>query len=465
MTRPHLRSPFRPSSLRARLLLFSGLIFVVALAASAFGLIAIFTRQYEARIDRELDTYVTQIVAAVAFQPDGTVRLARDLADPRFAQPLSGLYWSLTATDTGQALRSRSLWDATLDLPADELSTGAVHRHQIAGPAGDPLIVHERLVMHPSPAGPRPLRVAVAIDAAEVTRARWDYALAILPSLGLLALALIAAAAVQAYVGLKPLRRLTDEVSRVRTGAARRLTADQPDEVMPLVGAVNDLLEDQEKAIEHARARASDLAHGLKTPLTVMATLASRLRRDGAEKSAEDLEHLGSDMWRQIEHQLVLARIRTRAHGRAAGATALAPQVERIVAALRQTPLGGALAWQVTIPPDAVFAIDRSDLLELLGNLLDNATKWATSRIDIRAVEHGDRAVLEIADDGPGMSEKEAASAFRRGVRLDEQQAGHGLGLSIVEEICHANDIEVSLHPAPEGGLVARLEQRKRATA
>ncbi|PTW59721.1 signal transduction histidine kinase [Breoghania corrubedonensis] len=450
-----------PSSLRARLLVFSAVIVVAALALSAFGLIAIFTRQYETRIDAELDTFITQLVAAVSIDAQGTVELDRDLADPRFSQPLSGLYWSITATGSGQVLRSRSLWDATLPLPSDELSTGAPHRHEIVGPGREKLIVRERLVTHPAPSGAIGLRVAVAIDAGEIAEARRDYTLAILPSLALLALALIAAAAIQTYVGLRPLRRLERDVAKIRDGRAQTLPGNQPDEVMPLIDAVNDLLGDQEKAISHARARAADLAHGLKTPLTVLASLAARLRREGAEAAAGDIETVASDMRRQIEHQLVLARIRTRAHGRSAARTELRPQIDRLVRTLKQTPDGEALDWQIAVKPGATLAIDVADLLELLGNLLDNAVKWATHRIEISMPEADGLNVLEIADDGPGMSEEDLTHAFRRGVRLDEHRPGHGFGLAIVEEICEANGIAVTLRRRGEGGLAVRLEQAR----
>ncbi|AXS41780.1 HAMP domain-containing sensor histidine kinase [Breoghania sp. L-A4] len=388
------------------------------------------------------------------------MRLTRDLADPRFAQPLSGLYWMISVHQRGQVLRSRSLWDDTLDLPSDDLEPGAVHRHRLDGPGGTPLIVREQRVQHPSPQGARSLRVAVAIEAAEIEDARRDYALAILPSLGLLAAALIAAAVAQAFVGLRPLRRLERDVAAVRSGATRQLPVDHPDEVMPLVTAVNDLLQEQEKAIDHARARAADLAHGLKTPLTVLRALGQRLRRGGEEGAADDIEAIGADMRRQVEHQLVLTRIRTRSDGRAGEPCPLGETIDRLVRTLRQTPAGEAVVWQVDVPATASFRIDRSDLTEMLGNLLENAVKWTTSRIAVRVREEGRATVLEITDDGPGMPPEQAEQAFRRGVRLDERRPGHGLGLSIVSEICAANGIDVTTAPAEGGrGLLVRLTQ------
>lgn len=451
----------RLSSLRTRLILVSGVIFAVALAASALGLVAIFSRQYEARIDRELETYAGQLVAALTFAPDGSASLARDLADPRFSEPLSGLYWMVVVPEAGaesrQVLRSRSLWDAGLDLPADDLATGTVHRHELPGPTGTPLIVRERLVVHPSPAGPRRLRVAVAVAAAEIEAARRDYTLAILPSLGLLGLALLAAAAAQAVIGLRPLSRLARDVAAVGAGRARQLPEDQADEVMPLVRAVNELLREQENAIAHARARASDLAHGLKTPLTVLASLGERLRRAGQHEAASDVDALGAEMRRQIDHQLALARIRSRAEIAAGEPSALAPAVEAVVKTLRQTPRGEEIEWSLDVAPDAAFRIDRADLTELLGNLIENAFKWATSRVTVRTLD--DPSVLEIADDGPGMAPEDAERAFGRGVRLDERRPGHGLGLSIVAEICAANGIDITTARAADGGLAIRLSQ------
>ncbi|MDJ0931917.1 HAMP domain-containing sensor histidine kinase [Breoghania sp.] len=292
--------------------------------------------------------------------------------------------------------------------------------------------------------------------------ARRDYAIAILPSLGLLALALIAAAAIQTYAGLRPLRRLERDVANIRKGRTTKVPGNQPDEVMPLVEAVNDLLADQEKAIAHARTRAADLAHGLKTPLTVLTSLAARLRREGGTAAADDLDSVAADdMRRQIEHQLVLARIRTGAQTRSAAHTILRPQVERIVHTLQQTPDRNVLDWQIEIGTGAIFTIDTADLMELLGNLLENEVKWAQRKIIVATQTADGRIALEISDDGPGMSEEAMIRAFRRGVRLDEQRPGHGLGLAIAEEICSTNGIDIILRRNAQGGLTVRLEQEQ----
>jgi signal transduction histidine kinase len=405
----------------------------------------------EQRIDSELETYVRQISGNIAFGPHGAVTIPRQLADPRFAQPLSGLYWQVTNEATGSVIRSRSLWDARLELPKDDLADTSVHRHLIVGPGGAGLIVRERVVTYQPPGGQQRLRIAVAVDSADVRKAAQTFARDLAPSLAVIGLALFAAAWLQVWLGLRPLEAVRRGVAAIRSGARRRLPADYPDEVMPLVEEVNVLLDAQDKTIERARTAAGDLAHGLKTPLTVLGADARVLRARGEAEVAGSIEELTEAMRRQIERALALARLR---RSRSA-AKPLAPLVGRLAAVIRKTPAGEPLLWEIDIPDSLTVAVDQDDLAELFGNLLENAAKWAKSRVRVCAQVAPTLSSIWIEDDGPGIPESSREMVLKRGVRLDHGTPGSGLGLAIAGDVLEACGGSLRLEDSQLGGLKA----------
>ena len=206
-------------------------------------------------------------------------------------------------------LRSRSLWDTVLKLPDDVLDRGSVHRHTLQGPSRTSLLVSERDVTYTTPAGSRQLRIAVALDEAEIHAAREAFAWDVLNALAFLATALLAAAWMQIVVGLMPLAEVKRSVLAVRSGAKRRVDVTEPQEVMPLVTAVNSLLESQTRAMENAKSRAADLAHGLKTPLTVLLADAARLRANGEPDIADEIEELANTMKGHVDRELSRVRL------------------------------------------------------------------------------------------------------------------------------------------------------------
>ncbi|MGM0585246.1 MAG: sensor histidine kinase, partial [Pseudomonadota bacterium] len=255
----------RRGSLRLRLAAIGAVAVLVALTAAAFGLARLFEQHVERRAAAELSAHLDQLVAGLERDAQGRLTLARRPADPRFQAPLSGLYWQIGPADEA-ALRSRSLWDSALPLPADPLD-GAEHRHRLAGPGGAPLLVLERRVTLPPRLGGEAVRVAVAVERREIEVAAEAFLRDMLPYLGLLALALSLAGWAQLSVGLRPLRRVGERVAAVRSGRAARLGEAFPQEVRPLAAQVDDLIAAREAEAERARRRAADLAHGLKTPL------------------------------------------------------------------------------------------------------------------------------------------------------------------------------------------------------
>jgi signal transduction histidine kinase len=420
-------------SLRLRLLLAAALSVLAALAFSAFGLTLLFERHVERRVDAELGVFLDQIVAGLDRTADGSLALTQEPADPRFEEPLSGLYWQVRSGDA--VLASRSLWDATLALPQDELPDKVVHRHLVPGPGRATLIVLERSVTLPDRLGGGILRAAVAVDAVEITSATRAFAIDLLPYIGVLAVFLIAAAYAQVAVGLRPLAAVRWRLANIRGGRQRRLGQAFPDEIQPLAGEVDALLDARERQAEKARARAGDLAHGLKTPLQVLAGSVDRLRAKGEEDVAQDIALVAGTMRRHVQRELARARMAAAVPDATADVGLV---VERLLAVVCRTPAGSRLDWAVEIPAGTVARIDGDDLAEALGNLIENAARHARRRVAIRARAQAGPIAVTVADDGGGIPPERLDEALRRGGRLDNLGSGAGLGLAIVQDIAEA---------------------------
>ena len=444
-------------SLRLRLLLFAAFAIALALIIAGFGLATLFDRHVERRIQDELATYLRQLSGGIEFAPDGTFSLGVPMADPRFDEPFSGLYWQVEDDDQALALHSRSLWDSRVDLPTDPLAVGVIHRHVLPGPDDATLLVHERRIAFPVQGGERSLRMAVALDRSALSLARGAFAADLWPSLLLLGAVLLVAVWFQVQMGLRPLDAIKRGVTAVRSGAKKRLPIDQPVEVKSLVDEVNDLLTAQEQAMEKARQRAGDLAHGLKTPLTVLQADAARLRDSGQEKIASEIESLIDSMRRHVDQELARSRLQNKEMLRSERST-LDEMVARVVRTIRRTPLGKVHRWHVDVPAGITVRIASDDLAELLGNLLDNAAKWAEEHIHIQAASTEDDTIaIYIEDDGPGVPEQSLVQLGKRGLRLDEQAPGNGLGLAIACEIVQAYGGTIDFKSRTHGGLKLRI--------
>lgn len=422
-------------SLRLRLFLAAAISVGIALVLSGLGLTLLFERHVERRVVAELGIYLDQVVAGLDRGVDGRLEMARILADPRFVEPLSGLYWQIE-TDVA-TLRSRSLWDAKLALPDDELVDGAVHEHRIPGPLDAELYAVERRVKLPSRLGGEEVRATVALDTADIAAATRAFAVDLAPFLALVAALLMAAAYTQVAVGLKPLVAVRDRLGAIREGRARRLGQAFPDEILPLAGEVDALIEAREDEAESARARAGDLAHGLKTPLQVLAGDVERLRAKGEGGIASEIEQVAIAMRRHVGREL--ARARTAASRRDARAP-IADVVTRVLSVVTRTPVGAKLDWSVDVPAEMVGRIDPDDLAEAIGNLVENASRYAHAKVSITARRKDSFIVITIADDGGGIPEERVGEALARGGQLDRLGGGAGLGLAIVRDIADAWD-------------------------
>jgi signal transduction histidine kinase len=420
-------------SLRLRLLFAGAISVLAALGLSGFGLVLLFERHVERRVVAELVIDLNQVVAGIDRGSDGELVMAKAPADPRFAKPLSGLYWQV---ETGGAtLRSRSLWDSRLALPPEAVADGAIHRHRIPGPNGAELVAVGRSLTLPQRLGGSAMRAVVAVDAADIAAATRAFAVDLLPYLVLIAVFLIAASYAQVAVGLRPLAAVRGRLAAIREGRARRLGTGFPDEIVPLAGEVDALLDARDAQVEKARARAGDLAHGLKTPLQVLVGDVERLRAKGEAGIAAQIEEVAASMGRHVDREL--ARARMAAGGREATAQ-IADVVRRVVAVVVRTPAGARLDWPIEIPGALVGRIDPDDLAEAIGNLAENAARHARDKVAIGSRREAGMVVITIADDGPGIPPDQLADALSRGGRLDSSGSGAGLGLAIVGDIAEA---------------------------
>lgn len=441
-------------SLRLRLFLAGVVSVVVALGLSSLGLSLLFERHVERRMATDLALMLDELVSGLDRDAEGNLAVVDEPGDARFDRPLSGLYWQITRDPNGLVARSRSLWDSELPLPADELAEGALHQHRISGPRGTSLLAVERSVVLPARLGGEAVRVVVARDAAELTEATRTFTADLTPFLVLIALVLIGAFGAQVAVGLAPLKAVRARLAAIRSGAAERLGSAFPSEVQPLAGEIDALLEARDKQLAAARARAADLAHGLKTPLQVLTGGVERLKAKGEGEIANDLAGVGEAMRRHVERELARAR---REAAPADPAARIKATVERVVAVVGRTPQGAMLDWTIAIAPDLAVRIPPDDLTEVLGNLLENAARHAREHISVTASAMGSDAVIAIVDDGPGIPPDRVPEALRRGGRLDQGGAGAGLGLAIVSDILDAWSGSLELGPTAPGAMTATV--------
>jgi signal transduction histidine kinase len=280
----------------------------------------------------------------------------------------------------------------------------------------------------------RTLRISVAIDQATLEDARAGFASDILPSLAMLGLFLIGASIAQLAFGSRPLSSLNEGIDRIREHRDTRLTGSYPAEFQTTVKAMNQFLETQDVVLEKARSRAADLAHGLRTPLTVLSNDALTLRERGETELAGELESLAHTMRAHVERQLALSRIARRPDLRH-GDSDIARLAGEIVRTVRRTPEGERVTIHVEGPAGLTVPVDPGDFRELAGNLIENALKWAQAGLWISWGREVADTWFAVSGDGPGVPETELANLTRRGWRLDSARPGTGLGLSIVREI------------------------------
>jgi len=451
----------RGSSLATRLFLSATAWVVVILVITGIVLSSVYRDATERAFDRRLNLYLRTLIAEVATPDEPPDRQFQSLGEPLFELPLSGWYWQITRTDTekGEARASRSLWDKKLpklDESAD-LTAAGVRLGYVDGPEGQTL----RMVERPVDLGADgKYLVSVAGDATEIfdeTRS-FDYYLG--GTFVALTIVLLLTTIFQVRFGLAPLKRISDSIADIRSGRAERLEGEFPVEIAPLARETNALIDANREIVERARTHVGNLAHAIKTPLSVIVNEASTRAADPF--AAKVLEQ--ADVMRdQVAHHLERARIAARLTV-IGTVTEVAPTIEALRRTMEKIHRDRGVAIGVEADPQARFRGERQDLEEMVGNLVDNACKWAASRvlIEVRveraaAPDAGIALRITVDDDGRGLSAAERSKASRRGQRLDESKPGSGLGLSIVVDLAALYGGSLSLGNAPIGGLRAEL--------
>lgn len=441
-------------SLAFRLVAGAALWITAALAIGGIVISALFRDSVERNFDARLSVHVDALIAVTTADISNRLVISRTLPDPRFNVPYSGWYWQVSDPRGAPQVRSRSLWDKSLDLPRPD-EVGVMQTVELEGPDGEALRARVIDVTLPDlPAGAPPVRFAVAARLSELKAELRPFNLALVWSLGVLGIGLAVAVAVQVRVGLQPLRRVRAALNDIREGRSEQLEGDWPTEVQPLVNELDALLEHNAIVLDRARTHVGNLAHALKTPLAVLSNEVSR--KNGPR--ADAIERQVEAMRRWIDHYL--SRARAAATGTVLGArTPVFSVVEDLKRTLLRIHADKALTIDIEAgTPGMAFRGEQQDLEEMLGNLMDNACKWAAATVQVTVSGASERVTITIDDDGPGLAPEERDEALGRGKRLDESSPGSGLGLAIVADIAALYGGGLTLNESPRGGLRAVLD-------
>jgi len=450
-------SIFRFNSLSARLIAAAAIWAMLALAVGGFVLSNAFRNAVQANFDASLATDMDGLIAAAEPDPQGGVILQDRFVNREFDRVYSGLYYEIRPLAPGPGGQiSRSLFDQALNVSGYE-ARGAIGYGYAMGPENQYLRVISRQVRFPVSATPQPddtraYTFMVAGNLAAVESEITAFNGTLIWSFLVLGLGLVAAVFLQVRVGLLPLRRLQESLARIRNGNAQHLEGDFPAEIAPLAAELNSLIEHSNEVVARARTHVSNLAHFLKTPLSVLASEAQA--QEGA--LSDQVRRQVETMRRQVDHYLARARAAGSVHV-LGNRTPVAPVLNDLARVLSRIHAERAIVIDCDCPSDLYFRGERQDLEEMAGNLMDNACKWAARRVTVRARSSGARFTIAVEDDGPGLKPEDRARVGARGERLDESVPGSGLGLAIVRDISKLYAGSLALDASPLGGLEARL--------
>jgi signal transduction histidine kinase len=452
----------RANSLALRLFVSATAWTVVILLITGFVLSSFYREAVERAFDRRLGVYLRTLVADLATPEESGGKFPQSLGEPLFELPLSGWYWQVTRLDPGKhdVRNSRSLWDAGLPHLEDlGVAAGADGSREgyVNGPEDQRLRLVERNI---DLGDDGHYLVAVAGDAAEINDETHSFDQALVITFSLLAAVLLLTTMFQVRFGLAPLKRITDSLAAIRSGTAEHLAGQFPEEIAPLARETNALIDANKEIVERARTHVGNLAHALKTPLSVIVNEAATHKREpfGA-KVLEQADIMRDQVARHLERARLAARLTV-----VGSVTDVEPVVTALARTMQKIHHDRDLAVEVRADGQARFRGERQDLEEMIGNLVDNACKWAASRVTIEVMRaradetNADEMVrIVVDDDGRGLSPSEREQVAKRGQRLDETKPGSGLGLSIVVDLAALYGGELKLGTAPLGGLRAEL--------
>ena len=438
-------------SLTRRMIVVAAIWIAVLLSVGGFALDRVLSSAITRNFDAQLEYVLTALIASAEIGPDGEVFLNRAPADQRFLEPYSGLYFQISgeASDPESWFPSRSLWDRRLEVGRSH-DDFEIHTYNSDQFATETLRIVERDVRLPG--SPVRWRFQVAQSRAGLDEQIGVLRRTMVRSFGVLGLGLIGLAALQAFYGLWPLRRVRRAIATIRSGEKSRIEERFPQEIEPMTEELNDLLAHNEVQAEEARRHAGNLAHALKTPLTVVTNAATAHSPDLADTVIREAK----TMRRQVDHHLA----RARAIGRRSSAQARAevwPSLEAVQRAVDRLYEGVTI--DLAGDKTASVRVERQDLDEMLGNLIENAAKYGGGRVFVTVKSMPECVEIEVEDDGRGIPETERESIFDRGARLDVEKPGTGLGLAIVRDVARIYGGSISLEESEDlGGLLARLK-------
>ena len=448
------------NSLVGRLILLAAGWSVALLVAAGFGLSAVFHQAALNEFDQGLSEDIDSLLAGSAVTPGGEL-FAPAITDARATRAYSGKYWQLAELRTDGRLhpvndqRSRSLFDQEIASPPDAAARvsaahGKLFFYETGGPLNQKLRVAVRQISFPG--YPKPVIFMVGQDHAHIDQDVRGFAVITALTLLALGIGLVVAVVIQVRIGLAPVFGMEREVADVRVGKRSRLTGAYPSELDPLAQELNALLDHNQEVVERQRTHVGNLAHALKTPISVMLAEA----RTTPGPLAEVVERQAAAMQGHVEHHLRRARAAARSI-KSGERTPVAEVLDELTRMLERVFPDGEIEWDAD--DDLAFLGERQDLQEMAGNLMENACKWRRRRVRITASPLSDsRLTLTVEDDGPGLPPEEREAALKRGQRLDESTPGSGLGLSIVTELAGAYGGVVTLADSPLGGLKVALE-------
>jgi signal transduction histidine kinase len=439
----------RANSLAFRLVVGAGMWIAGAIIAGGIVLSAVFRDHAEHAFDAQLLVYLDALVSVTEGDNQGRVVVMRPLGDPRFEQPYSGWYWQISGI-SGPVMRSRSLWDQALTPDYALISPSTAISYRMQRMQSRQLRIVGRDISIPGMVSS--LQFIVTGDRAAIEAEIQSFNTTLAWSLGLFGCGLILAVFIQVRFGLLPLRRISMALSAIRSGRELRLTGQFPSEIEPLASEINTLLEHNEEVLERARTHVGNLAHALKTPISVLANESG----SGKGSLEETVDKQTGIMRRYVDHYLSQAR--AAASSSVLGArTEVLPVIEDLRRTLKRIHAARSIELEVCGDLNTCFRGERHDLEEMLGNLIDNACKWARARIWITmGVECADLKIA-IEDDGPGLEPEKYDEVFNRGHRLDEATPGSGLGLAIVRDTAGLYGGDIVLSESDFGGLRAVL--------
>ena len=452
----------RANSLALRLFLSATAWAVVILLITGIVLSSLYRQAVERAFDRRLGVYLRTLVADVASPEEPADKFPQSLGEPLFELPLSGWYWQVTRTDPGktEVRASRSLWDGGLPHLQDigiAASVNGSREGYVSGPEDQRLRLAERNI---DLGDDGHYLVAVAGDAAEIAEETRSFDQALVVTFSILAAVLLLTTMFQVRFGLAPLKRISDSLAAIRSGSAERLAEEFPEEIAPLARETNALIDANREIVERARTHVGNLAHALKTPLSVMVNEASARGNDPfALKVMEQADIMRDQVARHLERAHLAARLTV-----VGSITEVAPVVNALARTMEKIHREKTFVIEVHADEQARFRGEQPDLEEMIGNLVDNACKWASARVVIEVGrERPDPASanevvrIVVDDDGRGLSPSEREQVAKRGRRMDETKPGSGLGLSIVVELASLYGGGLTLGTAPIGGLRAEL--------